>query len=41
MRKIKRLCAKYHMRNEGLSRICKHGKDEKSFFAKHWREFVR
>lgn len=40
MRKLKRMVAKKNMKKAGLVRICdKIGGT--SYFAKHWREYVR
>lgn len=38
MRSLRRSVAHYRMKKAGLSRVNK--KNGKSYFAKHWREYV-
>lgn len=38
-RKLRRNAARTKMSNLGLKRTCSHGKGEKSWFAKNWRNY--
>ncbi len=42
MRKLARHIAKVNMKEQGMVKICKHGRGSKhtSYFAQHWREYV-
>lgn len=41
MRGMKRNIAKEKAKKAGLSKICKHGKKDKSWFSIHWRSLAR
>lgn len=41
LRSIARNVARVNMKKKGYSRINKKEGDGRSFFSKHWREFVR
>lgn len=46
MRKYRRMIAKVHMRNAGMTRICSHHTKERgaekapSYFSLHWKEWI-
>lgn len=40
MRKLKRALARRNMEKQGFGRFNKKHSDGRSYFAKHWREFV-
>lgn len=41
MRKLARSVAKVNMKKKGMVQFCKHPGNNQSFFAQHWREYVR
>ena len=40
MRKLARNMAKVNMKKRGFTKICKHEKGDRSYFARRWRDFV-
>lgn len=41
MRKLAQNAAKVSMKKKGMVRFCKHPRGNRSYFAQHWREYVR
>lgn len=41
MRKLASSVAKVNMKKKGMVQFCKHPRENQSYFAKHWREYVR
>lgn len=41
MRKLARGVAKVNMKKKGMVQFCKHPGNSRSYFAQHWREYVR
>lgn len=41
MRKLARGVAKVNMKKKGMVQVCKHSRNTRSYFAQHWREYVR
>ncbi len=41
MRKLARGVAKVNMKKKSMVQFCKHSGNTRSYFAQHWREYVR